>query len=219
MPRARNAFSPFNSWLPTKARRDQRGTSSDNTPLSSLSPSCKLQQHFSQAQHCLSVLSLWGSGSSITEKTRFTFCPCSFTDSNDLWQHRQEPSPQVAGVTDAQSPGNNSSRSKSTIRAPRSSPGDTGHGWPQAEAQVIQGICLHSLSFIKIPLVGCRGENQGCICSNGRDHIIICSLHAQGSHVSLVLNTCFISFILSSQFFPLKAAHCVFLTLSPSPLP
>lgn len=60
--------------------------------------------------------------------------------------------------------------------------------------------------------LGCRGENQGCICTNGRDHIIICS-------VSLVLNTCFISFILSSQFFSLIAAHCVFHTLSPSPLP
>lgn len=161
MPRARNAFSPFNCWLPTKARRDKRETSSDNIPLSSLSPSRKLQQHFSQAQHCPSVLSLWGSGSSITKKTRFHFCPCSFTDSNDLWQHSQEPSPQVAGLTDAQTPRNNSSRSKSTITATRSNTGDTEHGLSQAEAQVVQGICLHSLSFIKNLLAGMQREKSG----------------------------------------------------------
>lgn len=161
MPRARNAFPPFNCWLPTKARRDQRGTSSDNIPLSSLSPKCKLQQHFSQAQHCPPVLSLWGSGSSITKTTRFTFCPCSFADSNDLWQHRQEPSPQVAGLTDAQTPWNSSSRSKSTITVTQSNPGDTERGLSQAEAQVVQGICLPSLSFIKILLAGMQRGKSG----------------------------------------------------------
>lgn len=132
-------FPPFNCWLPAKARRDQRGTSSDNMPLSSLSPKCKLQQHLSQAQHCPPVPSLWGSSSSITKTTRFTFCPRSSADSNDLWQHRQEPSPQVAGLTDAQTPRNNSNRSKSTITATRSNPGHREHGLSQAEAQVGSG--------------------------------------------------------------------------------
>lgn len=172
MPRARNAFSPFNCWLPTKARRDQRGTSSDNTPLSSLSPKCKLQQHFSQAQHCPSVLSLWGSSSSITKTTRFTLCPCSFADSNDLWQHRQEPSPQVAGLTDAQTPRNNSSRSKSTIPVtPNTACLKLRHKWCR------EFVCLICPS-LRSWWLGCRGENQGCICTNCRDYIIICSFYA-----------------------------------------
>lgn len=99
------------------------------------------------------------------KKTRFNFCPCSFTDSNDLWQHSQEPSPQVAGLTDAQTPRNNSSRSKSTITATQSNAGDTEHGLSQAEAQVAQGICLHSLSFIKILLAGMqRGKSGMYLC-------------------------------------------------------
>lgn len=156
MSRTRNAFSPFSCWLPTKARKDQRGTSSDNIPLPSLFPNYKLQQHFSQAQHCPSVLSLQGKAlpPQKKKKKKFTFCPCSFSDSN-------EPSPQVAGLTDAQTPRNNSSRSKSTIRATGSNPGDAEHGWPQAEAQVVQGICLHSLCFIKIPLLGMQRGKSG----------------------------------------------------------
>lgn len=110
--------------------------------------------------------------------TRFTFCPCSFADSNDLWQHRQEPSPQVAGLTDAQTPRNNSSRSKSTVPVTRSNPATPNtarlklrHKWFR------EFVCLVCPS-LRSCWLGCRGENQGWSCTNCRDYIIICSLYA-----------------------------------------
>ena len=39
------------------------------------------------------------------------------------------------------------------------------------------------------------------------------------SHISLVLNTCFISFILTFPFFFPLVTHCAFPTLLPPPLP
>lgn len=99
-------------------------------------------------------------------------------DSNDLWQHRQEPSPQVAGLTDAQTPRNNSSRSKSTVPVTRSNPATPNtarlklrHKWFR------EFVCLVCPS-LRSCWLGCRGENQGWICTNCRDYIIICSLYA-----------------------------------------
>ena len=73
----------------------------------------------------------------------------------------RSPLPQVAGLTDAQTPSNNSSRSKSTITLTWNIRGNTKRSLLQAEAEVVQGICLHSLPFTKILLAGMKRGKSG----------------------------------------------------------
>lgn len=63
-----------------------------------------------------------------------------------------------------------------------------------------------------------RGKLRDVFAFNGRDHIIICSLYAQVSQISPVMNTCFISFILTFQFCSPMVTHCALPILSHSPL-
>lgn len=78
----------------------------------------KPQQYFSRAQPCPSVPSLRGSGSSSTNTLGFVCVPgVASLQMRQMTCHRTARSslPQVAGRTDAQSPSNKSSRSKSTM--------------------------------------------------------------------------------------------------------